>query len=562
MGGNRIYINGKDVTADVTDGLENITIAAGLNPSTRTVGKILSTDITFIGETYKYLRNRYFGGCDDWQNKDKAKLKTDICGGITIECAITSTDMQWDSINKKISVPVKSEDEISEAYARLDSEYVTENGFRDNVEIPIMYFADQPNWIQWALILFTIQIRFILNLIDSALNTICSIVLFGKDCGINLSGLLFSALDTWITGVGRWAPAPLIREMIEYQCNVVGLKFVSSILNNSASQYYNTCMVCLTAGVHGDYKDTSRVTRIKRLEDNSPTETTISLLDRLSTAFNADFRIIGDTLYFERLDFFFDLATKTLVDLSKECTEEPVTVSYNINNLIAYGEYAFTMDAFDAEGNKVLRRDYKDKYEYNLPYNPAQKGKKVRSINFGASRFMFDEYLFGKNGFFNFEKLIDEFRDGPENFIDENLLALDNLRRKNDLILGSSILTTEKLIVLEPNFSRNDAKAIRKKIGEKDGKAYYRYNYPLHIDELYKNFLYLDNPRIRRDKYSISDITIECNCDAVDMVLNDFNSLKISHPEVSKIIPGTVSIEFKENEKVKITISDCIGLCD
>jgi hypothetical protein len=242
--------------------------------------------------------------------------------------------------------------------------------------------------------------------------------------------------------------------------------------------------------------------------------------------------------------------------------DEPVKISYNIENMVAYGDYSFTLDAFDVEGNKTLRRDYADKYEYNDPYSPAQKGKKVRQINFGACRFMFDEYLFKKRGFFNFEKLIDEFRDGPENFLQSSLLSLDNIRRSSDLILGGSQLSTEKLIVLERNFKRIDARAIRQRIGSKDGKSYWRYNYPMHMQTLYENFLYLDNPRVRKDKYSVTDVTFNCHCDAVRDVLDNFNILKIENSHVSKIIPGKISIIFKEGDNVKITVTDCIGLCD
>ncbi len=559
---NKLFIIGRDVTDDVTEGLEDIAIDAGLNESTNTYGLMLTTDIVVTGDTYNLLYNTFFKSCAGYQNKLPGVFKTPVCGGLSIDMVLTSDGMGHTPEKKEIDMQLKSTDQVSEAYARLDSETITSNGFIDNVEIPIMYYCDQPNYMNWVVLYITMTLRTVLNVIDTAINAIT----FGI-ADLNLSGAVFGSLDNWITGVGRWGPAPLVREMIDYQCKAVGLKFVSSILNNSASSRYNLAMFCLTGGTNGDYKDTSKIERQRVLSENSPIYTTIGLLTELSEAFAAEYRIIGDTLYFERFDYFFELANQKLFSTKDYCLAEPVRFNYSIDNGVAYGDYIYTQDAMDAEGNKVLDKSYKDKVDYNYPYNPSQKGKKQRLIKFSTPRFMFDEYLYRKRGFFNFEKLIDEFRSGPDSFLEAAFISTDNIKRSNDLVLSSGVLSYEKLIVLEPNFNRSDAKAYREKIGNKDSKNYYRYNSPMHLDgdasypELVKDFLFMDNPRVRPDKYDVSDIEITCDCDVVRDVISDFQRLYIADPTVAKIIPGSVKMQFSEG-KVKVTFSGNVALCE
>ena len=42
---NKIFINGADYTSDAVEGLDEITIELGLNQETKTIGKVLSSDI-------------------------------------------------------------------------------------------------------------------------------------------------------------------------------------------------------------------------------------------------------------------------------------------------------------------------------------------------------------------------------------------------------------------------------------------------------------------------------------------------------------------------------------
>lgn len=561
----KVFIQGVDITDDIIDGLEEFSIELGLNTKTKTIGKVLSIDLVVEGFAAKKLHQYFFFDCDSWQRTLPALFTTDICGGISIECEITSEGIEWNPALEQMTFNLKSGDEISRAYARLDSEYIFGQGFIEKNETPIMFYVDEPNWMLYALLLLTQVIRIVLNTIERVINGICEVVTltFGE-CDVNITGLVFSKFDTWISGTGRWSVCPLIREIIDYQCTNVGLKFVSSILNDPSSPYYNTSIFCLTGGENGDYKDTSRLRVQEIFTLNSPFYTTTGLLDKLNEVFNADYRIIGDTLYFERIDFFDNIRNVLMLDTKDHCLTDGIKISYNTNDAAAYGEYTYTQDAYDNGANMLMKPtyNYQEKLEFNVPYNPAQKVKKSRNIGFGASRFMFDEVSLRNKSFFNFGKFMDDFRDGPENVIEDFFIGNEGQKATNDLKLSSSSLSLEKLLILEPNFNRKDAKVIKHKIKGK----YYSYNRPLHLDEdgdyneLTKNFLYLDNPRLKKDLYSVSEFSIECDCNAVNLALDKFQETYVLDKDAGKIISEKIILNFKE-DKVTIDFSNNRALC-
>ena len=77
---NKIFINGADYTSDAVEGLDEITIELGLNDETKTIGKVLSSDITFEGNAFRYLKNFFFANCDSWEKFLPSLFKADICG--------------------------------------------------------------------------------------------------------------------------------------------------------------------------------------------------------------------------------------------------------------------------------------------------------------------------------------------------------------------------------------------------------------------------------------------------------------------------------------------------
>lgn len=571
---NKLYINGKDVTKDVKN-FDEFEIELGLNTATKTISKQLSQTITIKGETYKLIESTFFASCGDYDNTLKGFFKTDICGGIVIDLEITYEGLRNFPEIEEAEITLKSVTEEDKAYAILDSSYWYDNGFVTANNIPIMYYADQPNFISWGIILLSAASRVVFNALDKAINIVCEVATLGiGNCDSNITGAVYSALDTWLTGLGRWATAPLVREILDYQIKHAGLLFASSILNDPFSPYYNMAFFHMDRGFHGSFKDTSKTKRQSVMLENNKLWTVIQLLEKLKVPFEADYRIINGTLYFEKESFFDNLVNDKLFHTKDKCTD-PVGYEPNLEENFAVGEFGFSLDSYDTEGNKSIKY-YQQKLEFNLPYNPAQKGTLKSTTGFGTPRFMFDQISAVKDGFFDWEKNIDEFRDGPESFIG-GFFDNEGIIRKYDLILSGNMLSFPKLIVLEEGFNRNDALAIKKVFTTISGKRFWLFNYPLMYKEtldkiidattlqegkpgaLTSEFATLANPRLRKDRLKISSITIKCDCDVVKKALTNFHRVYID-THYGKGIPTNINIKFSKT-KVEISLNDIRVIC-
>lgn len=566
---NQLFISGRDVTDDVTD-FSEFTLEVGYNANKTIVTK-LSEHFRFNSDTdtYKLLRDTFFNDCNGLDKELKGQFKTTICGGIVVPLTITVTDAVY--CKEYIEVLMQSDDDDDNAYSKIDSTYWFDNDFGSAFDIPIMYFAVQPSFLSWVIVLLVAPIRVALNAIDKAINIVCKAVTLGEllgDCDVNLSGAVFRKLDNWLLGVGRWACAPLVREIITYQCSQAGLLFHSSILNDPASPYYNLAFFDLATGEKGSYKNTSAAERRRILYGNSYLMTTLELVQKLSEIFEADYKIIDGTLYIET-KAYFDLLKNKEIAKSDDCT----LFSYNLSDRQAYGVFSFADDYLDKEGNKA-KKIYSTILEWNNPPSLSQKGKLERMHPFGKSRFMFDQFSHDKEGFFDIEYLIDELRDGPDKLL-ENFLGTDNIIRKKDLCISEDMLSYPKLIVLEDNFTRSDAAAIRKTYKRRNGKQFYIYNYPLLYKEsgdkdingqLVKGekgdlAYYADkaNPRLSNDLMMIDTLEIECSCIAVSNLVNNFHQCYIRTP-YGKGSPESASIKFAKG-KIMITFEQIVINC-
>ncbi len=571
---NRLFINGQDITSDVVN-LKEFEIEIGLNPSSKTIVKTLSQSVEVTGATFEMLKEYFFTRCNGADKTLKAIFKTDICGGMVIPLEITSEGLILS--DDSITLLLKSVDEDDKAYDKLDSTYWFEDGFVGAYKLPLVYYADQPNLFSWVIIILITPLRVFFSVTETLWKAVCNVGSLGGllfDCDFDLTSKIFGTVDTWLTGLGRWATAPLVREILTYQCQNAGLIFSSSILQESSSAYYNLGLFQMETGVRGSFKDTSDEKRISVTLDNARLWTVTDLLNALKITFEAEYRIINGVLYFEQESYFDDLVSQKLFHVKDKCTENKVEYTYSNETQAAYGEFAFQMDAYDTEGNKMIGY-YKQKLEFNNPYNPAQKGKLTRFSEFGAPRFMFDILSYRKTGFFDWESLIDEFRDGPETFI-ESFLANDGVIRKYDLILAGNMLSAPKLLVFENNFNRNDALVIKKPYQKRNGKQYWMYNFHLMYKEsldkyenteliegvrgsLTNEYAITADPRLKKDRMYIDQIEIDCDCDVVTKLLKSFQTCYIQ-TMYGRGIPESATIGFNEN-KITVTISGIRIVC-
>lgn len=565
MNGVFFYIEGRDVTSDI-DNLDEFSLEVGYNSNKAIVNK-LSETISFKSDTdtYTFLKSVFYSGCNGLEMELRG---TFVAGNVNVPLIITAED--GDYSGERLSVIMKSDDIDEEAYLYFDQTYWFNNDFPQAYEIPIMYFAVQPNQNNYIILLFTASIRAFLSTIDRIVRNICRVLpgISEESCDLGLTRAVFGKLDSWLTGLGRWACAPLIREIITHHCDQVGIRFQSSFLTDPSSDYYNLAMFDLNRGGKGDFNDTSRGKRMGIMLENSYLMTVIDLIKRMSDLFEAEYRIIDGILYIETPEFFDRLRTIKVGD-SNICT----VYSYDSRDMYAYGEFSFADDSTDNEGAKTSYLYYQ-KMEWNNPPSKAQKGKLIRTHLFGPSRYMFDQFSYHKDGFFDWERLVDEFRDGPDSLI-SGFFANQGVIRERDMCISVDKLTYPKLVVLEPNFDRNDAFVIRREYGRIKGKPYYMYNYPLFYKENGDSvvneqlvpgeegpltaFAKTADPRLKKDLMRIDSENISCSQLTIDKLVRNFHTIYLN-TEFGKGYPENAVIRFSKTG-IEVTLQDIRVVC-
>jgi hypothetical protein len=435
---------------------------------------------------------------------------------------------------------------------KLKKTYLGDNGFDEAFEHPRKYYANQPGWIVGFLIffrtIFFIAITIIItniNILIVAINvviitinviiTIVNVLSLGTADIEKLDTIktiklddIFSPIDNVITGAGRYAICPLVREIYGHHCAAYGLTFQSSIFNDPNSQYYNFGLFLLQndKGIEEDDNENWQY-------NNEPAENIMRLLDILATAFNAEWLLIENTLIFERKDWFIkNLEVRFNAQIDSEST------GYSHDGSKLYGSWRgeYRRDSLDDMGNGMLNYGYADDVEWNDPPSENQKGQKEVYLELGAVRHSFDRVSAVDSGkFINLSFQIDMFRSGkgPLNFAIfpgfPGLRKNFGTTREDMLIIGNHTCQHLKGLCFVKNLNRKDAKLIKRPafptplvVAEYGAVEFFDYNYPMYFDEfypekeLYQNFHHIDNPRLNLNNRIISGtIEFELDCNLV-----------------------------------------------
>lgn len=556
-----IQIDGKDFSEDVD--LDGLVINFRLNEE-KTATASVTESVTFIGDAYNYIKKKFFTNpCQDWKNVLKVTYSSDLCSGAKLDLEITSEGVENCELDCAINTPLTNKGEEAKCHRFLDSHWFYQNDFLKTAKLPRIWFCDQPGFLQWVVMVLRqmlatalLPVNFFTSLFDALLP--------GEQ---NPLDPLFEIIDNFISGCGRWAPGILVRDAITYQAEQCNMKFVSSIFNNPASPYNDTVIFHMEGGRYGGYDDIDDDDKAREFaEENYPAWTTIQLLKNLRELFGGenvvDYRIKDGTVYFDRIEILNSIAVPTIVDVTEKelgaDIEDGPCYSFNSERLCAYGDFQYRPDPVDPEGNKA-KNVYKDKVEYNDPYNEAQKGACPANPLFAPARFMFDHISEERTGFFDFDSKIDEFRDGKSGFLSK-FFGNNGVIRHNDLVLTRSQTTIPKLLVLESGFDYQDAKTIKQQKNETlqtlDNlsfdelleiakgnnhslvKRFYYYNYPLfyqedlpdQIDknELINNFLFVLNPHHPKGfKLKMDDYTFPLTCKAYSLLIENGIDVKL-----------------------------------
>jgi hypothetical protein len=307
-----------------------------------------------------------------------------------------------------------------------------------------------------------------------------------------------------IVGCGRKHPSPLVRSYAENVCGKCGVIFQSSIFNNPASDYHNTCYHNAPVDKGVNFNDTTNFW----IDNNKPLLTGVQFFDQLKELFNCEWRVDGNILFFERKDFFQNktpfIDTTILTQYEYE-----LCYGWSKKDRPSYAVFDYAKDAVNTVGSEANRR-YGDIVEWNSPPLPGQKGALKPNIQFAACRFRDDRVrmINGKE-----RDVISTYKNAP--YIGQLLQQFNNV-----VILNQHICYTPMLLIWD-GVSVTDAKVSPTKFGQHtnnpkaDPGEYY--NYPLWFDEnfndnMYERFWKVENPRLSGFQKKTYTLTVELKC--------------------------------------------------
>lgn len=411
-----------------------------------------SGTLTFETYAYQLIKKWLVNDVSAPLNAVSVKIQDTSCKGIYEDYQIKAIDLRWceegDTNNLCVfDVTVKQNEEPS---ACIERTLVADNwqGWFDPATThkhPRFSYCNEqrPNgmmvmvWfitanIMGPTLLFMIPLVIalngifaIINVIVGVINTIVNIV-GGKPIKdvnwqaipyIDPKGLLNIMANYFIesAGCGREHPAPLIRDYILNACQKCGVKVdevtapiffarympiqpSSKAPYVSENLYYNACY--LNAPVKRGVRrfDTLSILASPNLwqfyiPENKPLDTLSEFLDRIKGVYNAEWRVVNNTLYFQRKDYFLD--GSYLLDFAANGADrqkllEGICFEWDSIKYPIYCEGLYALDAADTCGNEALSQ-MNDIVNFDpTGVNPMFEGKLIKTVQLGGTKFRLD----------------------------------------------------------------------------------------------------------------------------------------------------------------------------
>jgi hypothetical protein len=571
----KILLNGALITGRV-DGVNNFEITLRREDVAGKSARSFSSELTFYDDGYNIIKTQLINPSNGYGKKVDVKIYDDCCSEPVFEGYIRGDAIDWCEPACSVTANVV---EIDDAYSCLESKPISLLNSallsdRDYVDVPYC-IEHRPKFVQIVIAILLSLIGNILSavlfpfllliiLIAGIIYVICSIVCFlpltdctQDDCDdsqINPAVLLDTLEDAVEDTIGffdtcnRKHPSGLLRQYIKTTCSFCGLNFQSSILNDPSSIYYNTLL--WSAPVEKGVLNTTPFPDM--IEANKPIETLQTLFDNiLKPTFNGDYQIVGNTLIFERRDFF--QSTTTWIDAEQllnngQIIDNQICYSWIDKERWAFGRFEYSMDALDIIGNEAKLR-YNDIVEWNIPFNITQSGQYQNILPISMARFrgddvdsegtIYDILSFWQGGLLNifFSGL---FSAGGDEMLLNNhcgfnykLLIWDGVDMYNgkikhyydDAFTGGPVIVDGNPVDIDD-----------------------RYNYPYWFKEdntnnLYSLFHYIDDPRLPGTTQFDFSFTFPFTCG--DLTNFDFNKV-VRLPKNGTIVFGRVK-EVKIN---------------
>ena len=486
------------------DGIDNFVVTIRKQDEDGRIASSFSSELTFYDDGYQYLKTKLLDSQFGFSAEVDVKIYDDYCGEVVFDGKIRGDGVDWCEPNCYITANIIEDDPV---YSCIQNKVIwdNQNGFLSKQLPGVTYcimvrplFVHEVISYMMALLQQIVAFVFLVLLpVVALVYVICELIrgicaVFGcnkPNCTGDFSNPrewldLLSDILAKLSQCNHRHPSPYVRDYIKNVCDICGLTFRSSILNDPASQYnyyYNLVMMAaqVERGRDGSNMDNTLI------QENAPTETLATLMDTyLKPLFNADYQIANGELVFERKDYFFNsnsiwIDTEQLLN-DGLIVDNAVCYSWIDKERYSFGNYKYSMDASDYIGNEVRFR-WEDIVEWNgPPTNSAQIGSKDLTVLSSPARFLKDGY----NGA-------------------DLLLAYFNRYDIESMIMSQHRAFNYKFLIVKPNDESYVASYYSNAFtgGSLTANEDERYNYPMwfregYTNNLYSNFHYIDNPRL------------------------------------------------------------------
>lgn len=577
-----IKLNGTTITGRI-DGIESFEITIRENNEQGVIAKSYSSELTFYDDGYSILKPVLIDNINGPVNEVDVQVFDECCGRLVFDGVIRGDSIDWCEPECWISAQiVEKKPALNCVKSRLiwDSE---STGFLNRPVKNVRYCVDiRPDFLLpiymviYAILnlwLYSLMIPLSLALAPASVivfllcNIICAVspgCTIADDCvgsawvnPVNvITGLtdLMNDLNNRLIQCQWYHPTAFVRDYIKNVCDVCGLTFESSILNDPASPYYN--LLLFSAPVRKGYKPSE--TQNTLITENIPNETLDTLMNQhLKPLFNGEYWIVGNRLIFERKDYF--TGSGTWIDAEQmladgRIIDNRICFSWIDRPRPAFGEYQYSPDGSDLIGNEAFER-FNEIVEWNSPPSDAQSESLNRVFTSSMARFRGDEA--GPDGY---------------RFVENNLVL--------NLLFGNAIPNSRNLLLLSQHTPFNykfliwdesspDANSLIKRnysSAYTGGTVYGTqwnpfdgvtenaalnpntlFNYPMWFNEyndgnLYTNFHYIDNPRLPGTRLFNFSFSFGFDCGEFDAI--DFS-------KDVRIRMGS-NVKFGEIQEIKI----------
>lgn len=365
--------------------------------------KSFTSELEFYDDGYDILKYWLLTDLNSFTNEVKVQIYDNCCNTLIIEGIIRATTIDWCEPICSIKANIIEGNEATDCIKSTliwDNSRADSSGlkFLDREQKRLRYCVDiKPTGLMVILFIFYGIFSLILFVLQGFLALFIGLATLLSFGAIDFEET-FEEFTGWMDDLRErmiicnwYHPTALVRDYIKNACDVCGLNFQSSILNNPSSVYYNTLL--FSAQIRKGYKPSQTTGTL--IQQNLPTETIETLMnEHLKPLFNAEYWVIGNNLIFERKDFF-DNPSNVWIDAEQLLNDglienNRICFAYLDKERPAYAQFKYAQDFSDHIGNYAGQR-FDDIVEWNVPYSPTQSGKYEPNIASSPARFRGDK---------------------------------------------------------------------------------------------------------------------------------------------------------------------------